>query len=57
MLSAYASTTEPDNTVYEPIITDNKSVSFISRISRLLSAAFGASNSVVYTSNDAYNNV
>ena len=57
VLSTYASSNEPNNIAHEPISTTNQSISFISRLSRLLSSTFGTSNTVVYTTVDAYNNV
>jgi hypothetical protein len=57
VLSTYASSNEPNNIAHEPILTTNQSMSFISRLSRLLSSTFGTSNTVVYKTVDAYNNV
>jgi len=57
MLSEFASPNEPDNQVYEPISTINSTVSFIGRLSRLISSTFGSGNTVVYTSDDSYNKV
>lgn len=55
VLATFASLSESDNPDYETITTARPSVSFIGRLSRLLSSAFGTSNAVIYTSNDAYN--
>ncbi len=57
MLSAFASPNEPDSQVYAPILTINSTVSFIGRLSRLISSTFGAGNTAVYASDDAYNKV
>lgn len=57
VLAMFASLSESDNPDYEIITTTSSSVSFIGQLSRLLNYAFGASNAVVYTSNDEYNKV
>ena len=56
-LPAFDSSSKSDNPDYETVTTASSSLSFIGRLSRLLSSAFGTSNAVIYTSNDAYNKV